>query len=232
MSNYGSEPEPFKLSDIINGVLWPLFWVLLFLMIAVYVDVSGQYGLLGSAWGSILTTGFMSIFVLGIPLICGLLINKWVGGGVGFIIGSLYYLGSAGLYTGYYANYHGGVNFYGDVSMLGYMVCAMLCGYIAGALNNKSGKFWRMVGAGMTGAMIAASIQAFLNYYVAVPVLRDMSIGMWAPSSSWLGIHLLGLNGFMNAFFPEILLGIEGPLIARVFVFYGMGPRYNTTTNQ
>jgi len=231
MSTYGTEPEPFKIEDIINALLWPLFWIFVFLLIAIYVDVSGQYDILGAAWGSILTTGFASIIVLGVPLIVGLLINKWVGGATGFIMGSLYYLGSAGLYTGYYKNYQGGINFFGDISMMGYMVCAMFVGYVAGALNNKSGKFWRMVASGMTAVMIAAVIQAYLNYYVAIPVLRNMSVGLW-QAPSWLGIHLVGLDGFANAFLPEILLGIEGPLIARVFVFYGYGPRYNVTTNQ
>ena len=44
------------------------------------------------------------MIVLGIPLVLGLLWNKWAGGAAGFITGGAYYLASAGLYTGYYAS--------------------------------------------------------------------------------------------------------------------------------
>ena len=42
------------------------------------------------------------MIVLGIPLVLGLLWNKWAGGAAGFITGGLYYVASAGLYTGYF----------------------------------------------------------------------------------------------------------------------------------
>ena len=43
------------------------------------------------------------MIVLGIPLVLGLLWNKWAGGAAGFIMGGIYYVASAGLYNGYYA---------------------------------------------------------------------------------------------------------------------------------
>ena len=58
------------------------------------------------------------MIVLGIPLVLGLLWNKWAGGAAGFIMGGMYYVASAGLYTGYYAASSAHYNFFGDMSML------------------------------------------------------------------------------------------------------------------
>ncbi len=44
------------------------------------------------------------MIVLGIPLVLGLLWNKWAGGAAGFIMGGIYYVANAGLYTGYYTS--------------------------------------------------------------------------------------------------------------------------------
>ena len=43
------------------------------------------------------------MIVLGIPLVLGLLWNKWAGGAAGFIMGGMYYVASAGQYNGIYA---------------------------------------------------------------------------------------------------------------------------------
>ena len=55
-------------------------------------------------------------------------------------------------------------NFFGDISMLFYLVNAVIIGYMAGALNNGSTNFKRMLGAGLTAAIITAVIQAYMNY--------------------------------------------------------------------
>ena len=47
------------------------------------------------------------MIILGIPLVLGLLWNKWAGGAAGFIMGGLYYVASAGQYTSLYAVYLG-----------------------------------------------------------------------------------------------------------------------------
>ena len=49
------------------------------------------------------------------------------------------------------------------MSMLGYLVNAVIIGYMAGALNHGSTNFKRMLGAGLTAAIITAVIQTFLN---------------------------------------------------------------------
>lgn len=215
------ETEKFKLADIFNGVVIPLILVLLIFFLAIYVNVSGTYHILGATnvIGVILTSGFAQMIVLGVPLVLGLVWNKWAGGAAGFIMGGMYYVASAGLYTGYYTS-AGGYNFYGDMSMLGYLVNAVIIGYMAGALTNKSTNFKRMLGAGMTAAVITAVIQAYLNYSVSLAPAQSMNHGLWADTS--LGIA--GAYGFVLAFVPSIALGVIVPIIAKVMTWYGLQP--------
>jgi hypothetical protein len=216
------ETEKFKLADIFYGIVIPIILVLLIFFLAIYVNVSGTYHILGATntIAVILTSGFAQMIVLGIPLVLGLLWNKWAGGAAGFIMGGLYYVASAGLYTGYYAGSTPAYNFYGDMSMLGYLVNAVIIGYMAGALNNKSTNFKRMLGAGMTAAVITAVIQAYLNNTVSLAPARAMNHGLWADTS----ILAPGVYGFILAFVPSIALGIIVPIIAKVMTWYGLQP--------
>lgn len=214
------ETEKFKLADILYGIVIPIILVLLIFVLAVYVNVSGTYHVLGQgAIAVILTQGFSQMIVLGVPLVLGLLWNKWAGGAAGFIMGGMYYVASAGLYTGYYTS-AGGYNFFGDISMLFYLVNAVIIGYMAGALNNKSTNFKRMLGAGLTAAVITAVIQVILNYTVSLAPARSMAQGLWTDTT--LGVA--GLYGFVLAFVPSIALGIIVPIIAKVMTWYGLQP--------
>jgi len=230
------ETPKFKLADIFYGIIIPLILVLLIFVLAVYVNINGASHVLGQgAIAVILTQGFVQMIVLGVPLVLGLLWNKWAGGAAGFIMGGVYYLASAGLYNGYYAylgtdvTYH---NFYGDISVLFYLVNAIIIGYMAGALNNGSTNFKRMLGAGLTAAIITALIQVFMNYNYSLDFAggsaavmqyspRMMAHGLWTDTS--LGIA--GLYGFVLAFLPSIALGIIVPIIAKVMTWYGLQPQ-------
>jgi hypothetical protein len=218
------ETEKFKLVDILYGILIPLAVALLIFVLALFVNVTGSYHVLGS--GStiavILTTGFAQMIILGIPLVAGLLWNKWAGGAAGFVMGGIYYAADAGYYNGVYGSL--GIfkyNFFGDVSMISYIVMAILIGYIAGALNNKSTSFLRMLGAGMTAAIITAIIQAYLNVTIALSPARAMGIGEW-KNTSILGVA--GIYGFVLAFVPSIALGVIVPIVAKVMTWYGLQP--------
>jgi hypothetical protein len=214
------ETEKFKLSDILNGIVIPIILVLLIALLAIYVNVSGSYHVLGQgAIAVILTQGFSQMIVLGIPLVMGLLWNKWAGGAAGFIMGGMYYVASAGLYTGYYTS-AGGYNFFGDISMLFYLVNAVIIGYMAGALNNKSTNFKRMLGAGLTSAIITAVIQVYMNYNFSLAPARSMAQGLWTDTS--LGYP--GVYAFVLAFVPSIALGIIVPIIGKVMTWYGIQP--------
>ncbi|NLF89545.1 hypothetical protein GX563_12075, partial [Candidatus Bathyarchaeota archaeon] len=77
----------FKLADIFGGIIIPLILVLLIYVFAVYLNVGGQYHILGadSIIAVILVSGFAQMIILGVPLVLGLLWNKWAGGAAGFI---------------------------------------------------------------------------------------------------------------------------------------------------
>jgi hypothetical protein len=247
------ETPKFKLADIFYAVIIPLILVLLIFVLAVYVNPGGQYHVLGTTGtlgtiGVIFSEGFAQMIVLGVPLAVGLLWNKWAGGAAGFITGGVYYLANAGLYTGYYeylgtAAYH---DFFGDLSMLFWLVNAIIIGYMAGALNNGSSNFKRMLGAGLTAAILTALIQVYMNYYWALNFIgatahqmdyspRSMAHQLWAVAGT--GIHNSSgafiplkysassvLYGFTLAFIPSIALGIVVPIISRVMMWYGIQP--------
>lgn len=207
-----------KVSDIFGGIIIPLILVLLIYVLAVYVNVGGQYHVLGQdVIGVILTNGFAQMIILGVPMVLGLLWNKWAGGAAGFIMGGLYYVASAGQYNGLLAT--AGVttyNYFGDISMLFYLVNAVIIGYMAGALNNGSTNFIRMIGSGLTAAMVTAFIQAYMNTTVALEYGRKMALDQWANDP---------LMAIVTGFVPSIALGVIVPILAKVMTWYGMQPQ-------
>ena len=208
----------FKLSTIFDGIIIPLILVLLIYVLAVYVNVGGQYHVLGQdVIGVILTNGFAQMIVMGVPLILGLLWNKWAGGAAGFVMGGMYYVASAGQYNGLFAaSGVTGYNYFGDISMLFYLVNAVIIGYMAGALNNGSTSFKRMIGAGLTAALITAVIQAYLNATVALEFGRQMALDQWATDP---------LMAIVTGFVPSIALGVIVPILAKVMTWYGLQPQ-------
>ena len=175
------------------------------------------------------------MIVLGIPLVLGLLWNKWAGGAAGFIMGGAYYMASAGLYNGYYASasapYH---NFYGDPSVMFWIVYGVLVGYMAGALVNGSTNFKRMLGAGLTSIsnsfiadgihelQLVTGLQRWINQLWNIH--QDaMAHGLWTTTS---GAYTAGsiAYGFTLAFIPYIALGVIVPILAKVMTWYGLQP--------
>ncbi len=207
-----------NISTIFGGIIIPIILVILIYVLAVYVNVGGQYHLLGQdVIGVILTNGFAQMIVMGVPLILGLLWNKWAGGAAGFVMGGLYYVASAGQYNGLFATQ--GVtsyNYFGDISMLFYLVNAVIIGYMAGALNNGSTSFKRMLGAGLTAAIITAVIQAYMNVTVSLELGRQMAQNQWANDP---------LMAIVTGFVPSIALGVIVPILAKVMTWYGIQPQ-------
>jgi hypothetical protein len=206
-------------SIILDAIVIPLVLVLLIYVFAVYINVGGQNHILGAdnIIAVILVSGFAQMIILGVPLVLGLLWNKWAGGAAGFIMGGLYYVASAGQYNGIYASFGmSQYNFFGDVSMLFYLVNAVIIGYMAGALNNGSTNFKRMIGAGLTASILVAIIQAYLNVTVALEPGRNMAIASW-NTDPFLAI--------ITNFLPGILLGIIVPILAKVMTWYGLQPQ-------
>jgi hypothetical protein len=235
------ETQKFRLIDILYGIVIPLVLFLLIFLLAIYVNPNGQFHIFGqgtdlaSTIGVILTQGFAQMIILGIPLVLGLLWNKWAGGAAGFITGGAYYMASAGLYNGYYATssatYH---NFYGDPSVMFWIVYGVLIGYMAGALTNGSTNFKRMLGAGLTSSVIVSLLMVYMNYNWSLDFAggsastmkyspRMMAHGLWTTTS---GAYTAGsiLYGFTLAFIPLIALGVIVPILAKVMTWYGMQP--------
>lgn len=213
------EPEKFKLSNLIDGIAIPIILVILIFVLAVYVNPTGAYHVIGEAnvLAVILTQGFTQMLVLGVPLVLGLLWNKWAGGAAGFITGGMYYVASAGQYNGIYAGY--GIttyNFFGDISMLFYLVNAVIIGYMAGSLSGGSLNFKRMLGAGLTASIITAVIQAFMNYNLALEPGRMMAQDSWATDP----VLAVVVN-----FVPSIALGVIVPILGKVMTWYGIMPQ-------
>lgn len=216
------EAPRFKLADIFGGLIIPIILAILIFVLAVYVNPGGDQHVLGEAGiggtiAVILSQGFAQMIVLGIPLVLGLLWNKWAGGAAGFIMGGMYYVAAAGQYNGLYSSM--GVttyNFFGDISMLFYLVNAVLIGYIAGSLTNGSTNFKRMIGAGLTAALFTAVVQALMNYFVSLEPARLMAQGSWVADP---------VNAFVIAFVPSIALGVIVPILAKVMTWYGLQPQ-------
>jgi len=213
-----------KMSTIFDGIIIPLILVLLIFVFAVYLNVGGQYQVLGedNIIAIILVSGFAQMIILGVPLVLGLLWNKWAGGAAGFIMGGLYYVANAGHYNGLFGTY--GMteyNYFGDVSMLFYLVNAVIIGYMAGALTNGSTNFKRMLGAGLTASMITAVIQAYMNYTVSLDISRQMAQDSWA---------LDPLMAIVVNFVPSIALGVIVPILAKVMTWYGIQPQKHSAS--
>ncbi len=209
----------FKLADIFGGIIIPIILVILIYVLAVYVNVGGIYHVLGATnvVGVILVNGFAQMIILGIPLVLGLLWNKWAGGAAGFVMGGIYYVANAGHYNGLYASQ--GVttyNFFGDISMLFYLVNAVIIGYMAGALNNGSTNFKRMLLSGLTAAIITAVIQLYMNYTISLEPARQMA------QNSWVVDPVLAV---VTNFVPSIALGVIVPILAKVMTWYGIQPQ-------
>ena len=214
------ESEKFRMVDIFYGIVIPLILVLLVYVLAVYVNPSGMNHVLGVAGTGgtvavILSQGFAQMIILGVPLVLGLLWNKWAGGAAGFVMGGMYYVAQAGLYTGYFAGSNPPYNYYGDVSLLFWLVNGVIIGYMAGALNNGSTGFKRMLGAGLTAAIATALIQAYMNYTVSLAPSQGMAQGLWATDL---------FQAILINFVPSIALGVIVPILAKVMTWYGLQP--------
>ena len=111
------ETEKFKLKDIGYGFIIPLLVGLLIVAFPAILRpaldswfpppnmVTGAAGSDYAFITVIFTQGFSLIVMFAIPVILGLIWNKWAGGAAGFLMGTLYYVAYRGL------QHHGTVSF-------------------------------------------------------------------------------------------------------------------------
>jgi hypothetical protein len=219
------EAEKFKLKDLGYGLVVPIIVGLIIVAFpallrpaldAAFPPPNMMTGDPGSDLAFItvvLTHGFAQMVVFAIPLLLGIIWNKWAGGAAGFIMGTLYYLAMAGynIMTSLIAfgpEYT--PNLYADPSFIGnYIVGGILIGYIAGSLANGSFNFKRILGAGLTASIAVGLLQFFFNYTV--------SYGAWMTQTAWE-------DALFKTMLPMIILGVLGPVIAKVMTWYGLMP--------
>ena len=171
-----------KVSDVFYGVVVPTLVALL---------IIGVSMLSGPSFEGLKYPLLEAIVIVGVPMLIGLCWNKWAGGSSGFLLGGLYAL--------YYSDQLYASQGTGDISLLGNMVSAMLIGYIAGALNNGSDSYRRMLIAGVTAGIMGSLLVVLVGQFS--PILGATTIG-----------------GVILAFLPRILAGVIVPLIARGFL--------------
>ena len=215
--------QPFSKKTIIYGFIVPVLVAILILLFPTVIkdafdgwfpagDMMTGEG--ASDWAFItviFTHGLAQMVMFGIPLVMGLIWNKWAGGATGFIMGTLFYLAYAGYNIAFSNEFFGGSqNLYRDPSFIGnYILGGILIGYIAGALNEKSFNFKRMLGAGLTAGITIGVLQFILNMTIA--------FGAWMSQAD-------PFYAFYLVMLPNVLLGVLAPIISKVMMWYGLLP--------
>lgn len=197
----------WKLSDITWGILIPC--LVAFLIIIFPLELSKI--LLDIDSGGTLTAIFTdglgeAILTIGIPLFAGLIWNKFAGGAAGFLCGSIYalYVNDTYAMAGVYVEHNFMV---GDIANLGFVVAAMLIGFIAGSLNRQSYSFRRMLVAALVAGVIAGVFQLWTGLLSPIGMITDI------PYSAFLIL------------LPRLIYGILVPIFVTVFGWFGISPR-------
>jgi hypothetical protein len=194
-------------SDVIYGIVVPLVVVLvivgLSLVSSSLMRSGGMTGSSGIVIGIISEIEELAITVA-VPLLLGLVWNRWAGGASGFLMGgvwSMWYAVKYGLYSG---SFRGGGSINLGPTLLGWVLSAMLIGYMAGALNKRSENFLRMLIVGM----ITTAVGGFFL------------LGMFQLSPS--NVVPFDFTGFALNVATRIAAGAIVAIIAKVFMWYGM----------
>jgi hypothetical protein len=186
--------KEWSLSDIIYGAIVPIVVVLLI------VGVSQLDRLIGGGFNVV--TGIVMqleelLVIVAIPLLLGLIWNKWAGGASGFIMGTFYAL----YWADSYRSSVSGATFGANTVLLGYILSSMLIGYMAGAMNKRSDNFRRMLIVGTLVTTIAGILLFGILYLSPVNVVT-------------------GIDGFLLTVLTRTATGAIVPIIAKVFMWY------------
>jgi hypothetical protein len=178
-------------SDVAYGIVVPVLVVLLI------VAISKLPSFFGGGFGPV--TGVTMeleelVVIAGVPLVLGLVWNRWAGGASGFLLGSIYAL--------YWAGSFHGIRGSGTV-LLAYVLSAMLIGYMAGTLNRSSQNFFRILISGITAGTIGGL----------------MLFGIFQLSSANV---VTGVEGFLLTVLTRTATGAVVAVVAKVFMWYGV----------
>jgi hypothetical protein len=179
-----------KLKDILLGIIAPLIVCL----IIIWFPLNERNLMnLNPAFQGIFVFGVQEvIMVVAVPMIVGLMWNKWAGGATGFLLGSIY-----ALWYGLYGA--GSQSWIHNMGLLGYILSAMLIGYISGALNKKSTQFPRLLISGFVAALVGG-LFLFLTDQFASP------------------LYIYGAYGFFVTMTPRLIFGIVIPAIVKLIL--------------
>jgi hypothetical protein len=182
-----------KLRDILLGIIAPLIVCL----IIIWFPLNEQNMMnLNPALQGIFVFGVQEvIMVVAVPMIVGLVWNKWAGGATGFLLGSIY-----ALWYGLYGS--ASPSWVHNMGLLGYILSAMLIGYIAGGLNKKSKQLSRLIVSGFIAALVGG-LFLFLVDQFASP------------------LYVYGSYGLFITMTPRLIFGIVIPLIIWVVARHG-----------
>ena len=200
-------------SDVLYGIIFPLIVVLVIAGLSVLTSYLMSSG--GMSGSSGLIIGVISeieeiVITVAIPLLLGLVWNRWAGGSSGFLMGtlwSMWYAIKYGLYTGSTFRATGGIHL--GPTLLGWVLSAMLIGYMAGALNKGSENFRRM----LIAAVISTTVGGFFL------------LGMFQLSPS--NVVPFELTSIAITVLTRVAAGVIIAIIAKVFMWYGIGAHKN-----
>jgi hypothetical protein len=193
--------KDWRKTDIIYGIVVPVVVVLVIVGLSRLSYVLGFVSSSGFVFGIIMELEELTVIVV-VPLMLGLVWNRWAGGSSGFLMGTIYAL--------YWANSFHGITESGTV-LLAYVLSPMLIGYMAGALNKQSEDFKRMLISGV----------------IATATGGIMLFGVFQLSSANV---VTGLDGFLLTLLPRIACGAIIPALAKVLFWYGIN--INKKTNE
>jgi hypothetical protein len=183
-------------NDIIFGIIVPVVVVLVIVAFASIRRLLGPGAMqsYGVVIGITMEITELTLIV-GIPLMLGLVWNRWAGGASGFLMGTFYAI----YWSGSLSRLDGG-----GTILLAYIVSPMLIGFMAGALNKNSEDFKRMLISGL----VATTIGGF------------MLLGIFQLSPSNV---VTGVDSILYNILPRMLMGVIIAVVAKVFFWYGMG---------
>ena len=207
-------------SDIIYGVIVPLVVVLVIVglsLVSSFLMSGGRSAMSGSSG---IVIGIISaieelVLTVAVPLLLGLVWNRWAGGASGFLMGSIWSMWYAVKY-GLYSGFVGGQSaraFNLGPTLLGWVLSAMLIGYMAGALNKHSENLRRMLIVGMGTTAVG-------GFFL---------LGMFQLSPS--NVVPFDFTGFALNVATRIAAGALVAIIAKVFMWYGVTSTRYTTSN-
>ena len=178
-----------SLKDILFGIVAPTLVCLLIIWFPLNELWLFSLGFEGALQGIFVFGVQEVIMIVAVPMLLGLLWNKWAGGASGFLLGSIY-----ALWYGLYGSMS--PMWIHNMSLLGYLLSAMLIGYMAGALNQKSAQISRLLFSGVTSALIGGLFLFFTEQ------LANQ-------------VFVYGEYGFFITMTPRLVFGILIPLIAK-----------------